>query len=136
MYIRDGLHSGLLAYIVGFCMLVAVILIAAVHSSTITNTLDTISVPPIGTCVVLVAVTALILIGGFRRLVQVTDKMVPFMTLFYLICSLIVIGANLGNVGSVISSILRCRKNRWNLAWCAFLSFPHRDGTYRLCESE
>ena len=107
MYIRDGLHSGLLAYIVGFCMLVAVILIAAVHSSTITNTLDTVSVPPIGTCVVLVVVTALILVGGFRRLVQVTDRMVPFMTLFYLICSLIVIGANIGNAGSVISSIFK-----------------------------
>lgn len=105
MYIRDGLHSSFLAYVVGFCMLVAMVLVAAVHSSTITNTLGAVKVSPIVTCVLLVVIVAVIVAGGFRRLVQVTDKMVPFMTVFYLVCSVIVIGANIGNAGNVFYAI-------------------------------
>ena len=51
-----------------------------------------------GVGIVLAAVTALVLFGGIKRIGSVTEKFIPFMSVLYITFTLIVIGANIGNV--------------------------------------
>ncbi len=50
---------------------------------------------------------AMILLGGIKRIGQVTEKLVPFMALLYILLGLGVILLNIRNVPSVFVSILR-----------------------------
>lgn len=57
---------------------------------------------------VLVAiVVALVLLGGIKRIGQFTEKLVPFMSVIYIIGSLIVVFANISSIGTVLDSIVR-----------------------------
>lgn len=55
--------------------------------------------------VIVAIIAALVLIGGIKRLGQVTEKLVPFMSVIYIIGSIIVIIANIKNIGPVFASI-------------------------------
>ena len=55
--------------------------------------------------IVLAVVCAISLIGGIKRIGKFTELLVPFMSLFYIICTLIVIGANVGNIGEAFKNI-------------------------------
>lgn len=46
-----------------------------------------------------------VLLGGLSRIGKVTEKLVPFMSVLYIISALIVIFANVENIGSVFQSI-------------------------------
>ena len=48
---------------------------------------------------------AIIIIGGIKRIGSVTEKLVPFMSVFYIIFTLIVIGSHAGNLGNVFKLI-------------------------------
>jgi AGCS family alanine or glycine:cation symporter len=48
--------------------------------------------------IVLAAAVGVVIIGGIKRIARVTDKLVPFMAVFYVLCCLIVLGANLGAI--------------------------------------
>ncbi|MBQ1958968.1 MAG: sodium:alanine symporter family protein [Firmicutes bacterium] len=51
-----------------------------------------------GVGIVLAVVTALVLFGGIKRIGSVTEKFIPFMSVLYITFTLIVIGANIGNI--------------------------------------
>ena len=55
----------------------------------------------------LMAAAAVIILGGFRRLAAVSEKLVPFMCLVYVIGCLFVIAANIGGIPAVFRSIFR-----------------------------
>ena len=55
--------------------------------------------------IVIAIVVALVLLGGIRRIGQVTEKLVPFMALLYILLALGVIFLNLERVPSVFRSI-------------------------------
>ena len=48
--------------------------------------------------IVLALLIAVILLGGIKRIGAVTEKLIPFMSVFYILFALIVIGAHIGNV--------------------------------------
>ncbi len=56
--------------------------------------------------IVLAGLLALILLGGIKRIGQVTEKLVPFMALLYVVFALGVVLLNIQNVPSVFSSIV------------------------------
>ena len=47
----------------------------------------------------LALLTALVLFGGIKRIGAVTEKLIPFMSVAYILMTLIVIFGNLGGVG-------------------------------------
>ncbi|MBR5488300.1 MAG: sodium:alanine symporter family protein, partial [Firmicutes bacterium] len=51
-----------------------------------------------GVGIFLAVVTAAVLFGGIKRIGAVTEKFIPFMSALYIILTLIVIGANIGNI--------------------------------------
>ena len=48
--------------------------------------------------VVLAAFVGVVIIGGIKRIAKVTDKLVPFMAVFYVLACLIVLGGNAGAI--------------------------------------
>lgn len=56
--------------------------------------------------IVLAVLLALILLGGIKRIVQVTEKLVPFMALFYVVLALGVVILNINHVPAVFKEIV------------------------------
>ena len=48
---------------------------------------------------------AIVLIGGLKRIGQVTEKLVPFMAVIYILSALVIFFAHIGNIGNVLRSI-------------------------------
>lgn len=57
--------------------------------------------------VVIAAIAALVLLGGLKRIGRVTEKLVPFMSVIYIIGALTVVFSNIGQIGTVFSDIFR-----------------------------
>ncbi|MBQ7341016.1 MAG: sodium:alanine symporter family protein [Oscillospiraceae bacterium] len=55
--------------------------------------------------ILMAILTAIALLGGIKRIGKVTELMVPFMSAFYIIFTLIVIGYNYANIGNAFSKI-------------------------------
>lgn len=55
--------------------------------------------------IVLAVLTAMVLFGGIKRIGKVTELMVPFMSLFYIIFTVIVILGNIGSIGTAFQLI-------------------------------
>ena len=56
---------------------------------------------------VVALITAFVIIGGIKRIGAVTEKLVPFMAVIYIIAALIVVFANIGQIGTVLGAIFR-----------------------------
>lgn len=48
--------------------------------------------------ILLAVLVAVILLGGIKRIGAVTEKLIPFMSIFYILFTLIVIGAHIGSI--------------------------------------
>jgi len=59
---------------------------------------STFNISPVITGVVLAVLTGIVILGGIKRIGAVTEKLVPFMALFYIISSLIIIGIERANI--------------------------------------
>jgi AGCS family alanine or glycine:cation symporter len=57
--------------------------------------------------IVLAALIGLVIIGGIKRIGQVASKIVPFMSIFYVVGSLIIIFTHLGQAGDAIGLIFK-----------------------------
>lgn len=105
MYIEKGLHCKPLAVAFSVASLVTLAIICAVHASSISNNLYAIGVSKIVTTGILVLFAALVIVGGVKGLVKITDIMVPLMSGIYLIAAVIVVLLNIGQIGTVFAEI-------------------------------
>ena len=64
-------------------------------------------VPTIVTGLALMVVTALIVIGGLKRVAAVTEKLVPLMALFYIAGALIIVVMHAGNIPASFGAIFK-----------------------------
>ena len=55
--------------------------------------------------VIIAVIVAVTLIGGIKRLGSVTERLVPFMSVIYIVACLVVIFANIGSIGTVLGEI-------------------------------
>uniref|UniRef100_UPI00404A5881 amino acid carrier protein n=1 Tax=Flavobacterium sp. TaxID=239 RepID=UPI00404A5881 len=55
--------------------------------------------------IVIAALVAVVIIGGIKKIASVTDKIVPFMVVIYLLAATVIIAANIGNIGDAFSQI-------------------------------
>lgn len=63
------------------------------------------NIPTIVTGITLAVIAALVIVGGIKRIASVTEKLVPFMALFYIIGCLIIFFSNFHQIPYVFSSI-------------------------------
>lgn len=55
--------------------------------------------------IILAAICAIALFGGIKRIGKITELLVPFMSIFYIIFTVIVIGKNFANIGEALRNI-------------------------------
>lgn len=63
--------------------------------------------PAIATGIVLMILTAVVVLGGLKRVANVTEKLVPFMALFYIVGALIIVVRNIGVVPAALASVFK-----------------------------
>lgn len=67
-----------------------------------------IGLPPWVTGVVVAVLSGLVILGGVKRLGQVAEKIVPFMSGLYIVGSLVVLAVNWRQIGGALSLICTC----------------------------
>lgn len=137
-YIKNGLSKNwhLLAYLfAAFGVLTVFGTGNATQVNTITTAIDTalynynvISSNAVGTVnliigIVIAVVLAFILLGGVKRIGQVTEKLVPFMALVYIVLALGVIVLNYRNIPGVFAAIFEGAFNPASITGGAVGSF-------------
>lgn len=63
------------------------------------------NIPALVTGIVLAIIAALVIVGGIKRIASVTEKLVPFMALFYIVGCLVIFFSNFKQIPYVFSSI-------------------------------
>lgn len=109
IYIERGLHCKWLAVIFSvFCFLASFGIGNMTQANSIASGLsDSFGVPAWVTAVVIMFFVALVIVGGIKRIASVTEKIVPFMAVFYILGGLVVIIANIGAVPAAFAMIFR-----------------------------
>lgn len=111
-YLRDGLNNKVgkvLAVLFSiFCVLASFGIGNMTQINSISSAMyDFFNIPAIVTGVVLAIVAGLVIVGGIKRIGQVTEKLVPFMAVAYIIGALIIVILNIQNVPGVLASIFK-----------------------------
>lgn len=65
------------------------------------------SIPPYITGIVLLIIAALVIVGGLKRIASVTEKLVPFMAIAYIIGALAIFFMNIDQCGNIFSAIFK-----------------------------
>jgi len=106
-YIEKGLKMKWLAYIfAAFGALAAFGIGNMVQSNSVAASLEvSFGVNKLVTGIVLAVLSAIVIIGGIKRIGQVTEKLVPFMAAFYILGALFIIITNISHIGEAFGLI-------------------------------
>jgi AGCS family alanine or glycine:cation symporter len=107
IYIERGLHCKWLAVIFSvFCFLASFGIGNMTQANSIASGLsDSFGVPTYITAVVVMFFVALVIVGGIKRIASVTEKIVPFMAVFYILGGLVVILMHVDKVPGAFAMI-------------------------------
>ena len=64
-------------------------------------------IPPMVTGILLAVLSALVILGGLKRVASVTEKIVPFMAVFYVLGALVIVALNITAVPAAFVSIFK-----------------------------
>lgn len=106
-YIENGMKKKWLASIFAlFGALAAFGIGNMVQSNSVAAALEfSFGVPKLVTGLVLAGISAVVILGGIKRIGQVTERLVPFMAAFYIIGALFIIIVNIDQLGNALSLI-------------------------------
>ncbi|MDO5062099.1 MAG: sodium:alanine symporter family protein [Peptostreptococcaceae bacterium] len=88
-----------------FFLMIEIIPSIATQSVSAVQNAETLNLPPIATGVAIAVLVGLVVMGGFKRIASVTDKLVPFMAGIYLLAAVVVIILNIANLPGALASI-------------------------------
>ncbi len=116
-YLRDGLGAKkgckqigavLAAMFSGFCVIASFGIGNMSQINSIAVNMNTaFHVPFIVTGIILMVLAGLVIVGGLKRIAAVTEKLVPFMAVIYVVGALIVFLTNIDKTGAVFASIIK-----------------------------
>lgn len=107
-YIRNGLHSKVLAAIFAvMCVLASVGMGNMTQSNSVASALSvSFGLSPNIVGIVLTVLVFVIILGGVKRITQLTEKLLPFMAISFILAALVVIGLHVDRLPSVFSDII------------------------------
>lgn len=106
LYMKKGLKSPVLAGIFSVALAAYLITSNMIQANAISGIMKGFfNVPSWVVGLVLIILVALVTLGGITRLGKVTEKIVPFMAIFYIIGGIVVILINYQNIPSALSNI-------------------------------
>ncbi len=116
-YLKDGLGSykgckqigAILAVLFSiFCLLASFSFRnMSKFNSTSANMDEAFGVPAVVTGIALIILAVLVIVGGLKRIASVTEKLVPFMAIAYIIGALVIFFANIDQAGAIFSAIFK-----------------------------
>ncbi len=116
-YLRDGLGSRKGCAAIGkvlavlfscFCLLASFgIGNMSQVNSMVSNVNTAFGIPKLAVGIFLVIAVALVILGGIKVIASVTEKIVPFMVIVYLVGTLVIIFLHIGTIPAVFASIFR-----------------------------
>lgn len=110
LYIKNGLQNFPMAIVIVVLGLLAILTSTMIQSNVVVKNIQTLLPFNLSSWVpslLLVALLALVLIGGIERIGALTEKIVPFMSIAYLIGGIIVILINYDQIGSALALIFK-----------------------------
>ena len=112
-YIKDGLKNKKLAFIYAFIILIAYTGgFSTIQVNTISKCVEElVNIDPIVIGIIMAIFTGMMIFGGAKKIAEATSKLVPVMSLFYMIISLYIIGSNIDLLPSVLSDIFNSAFN-------------------------
>ncbi|TCO75235.1 alanine/glycine:cation symporter family protein [Marinisporobacter balticus] len=105
-YLTKGV-TPILGTIFAFGLMIELVPSIAAQTVSVVQTANTIGIPNMATGIVVALIVGLVVYGGIKRIAQVTEKLVPFMAMLYLIGALIIIVINIGRVPEAIGLIFK-----------------------------
>ena len=116
-YLRDGLGSRkncrtlgkVLAWLFSlFCLIAAFGIGNMTQVNAISENMEAVfSIPTWVTGAIVMILVGLVVVGGLKRIASVTEKIVPFMVILYMIGTIVIFFIHISQVGAVFSSIFR-----------------------------
>ena len=116
-YLRDGLGSRkncrtlgkVLAWLFSlFCLIAAFGIGNMTQVNSISENMEAVfSIPTWVTGAIVMILVGLVVVGGLKRIASVTEKIVPFMVILYMIGTIMIFFMHISQVGAVFSSIFR-----------------------------
>lgn len=108
-YIQRGMGLKKLAYIYAFLTLICVpILTVAPHAFSITSGFKTsLGIPQYVSGAIAALLLFIVISGGIRRIAKTAELVVPFMTIGFVVLTIVIIFMNLGKVPAAFSLIVR-----------------------------
>ena len=108
-YMKNGLNCKWLAVVFAvFAMIACIGTGNATQSNAISGVVNsTMSVPTWVTGLIITAIVAIVILGGVKRIASVNEKLVPFMAVFFILCSLVVLGINVTKIPEAFMLIFK-----------------------------
>ena len=116
-YLRDGLGSRKGCKIIGrvlaglfsfFCLVAAFGIGNMTQVNAISGNMQNVfGIPTWITGAVVMILVGLVVVGGLKRIASVTEKIVPFMVILYMIGTIAIFFINIGHIGSVFGAIFK-----------------------------
>ena len=116
-YLRDGLGSrkgcGMIGKVLAglfsfFCLVAAFGIGNMTQVNAISgNMLNVFGIPTWITGAVVMILVGLVVVGGLKRIASVTEKIVPFMVILYMVGTIAIFFINIGHIGSVFGAIFK-----------------------------
>ncbi|MBO5734022.1 MAG: sodium:alanine symporter family protein [Clostridia bacterium] len=112
-YIRKGVKSKWLGKVLAalfavFAMVACLGTGNATQSNSIADALHkTLNVPTAITGIILTTIVAAVILGGMKRISSINEKLVPFMAVFFVVCSVVAVAINYKSVPEAFSLIFR-----------------------------
>lgn len=104
-YLRKGLGLRFLGAVYAFFLMIELIPSIATQTVNVAQTANSIGIPSAVTGLVVTIVVGLVVIGGIKRIGQVTERLVPFMALLYFLAALTIIFIHITKLPGVIAMI-------------------------------
>ncbi len=106
-YIQQGLNKRWLAILFSLCLFMGYgFIFSAVQANTITDALNNAyNIPTLYTGLVIIALAALIVVGGLRSIARFAEWMVPFMGIGYLAVVLVIALLNIDQIPAMLAKI-------------------------------
>ena len=116
-YLRDGLGAikgckgigaGLAVLFSCFCLLASFgIGNMSQVNSMVKNINHAFGIPNVATGIFLVLAVGLVILGGLKRIAAMTEKLVPFMVILYLLGTIVIIFTHIGSIPAIFVSIFK-----------------------------
>ncbi|WP_313757243.1 sodium:alanine symporter family protein [Tissierella sp.] len=106
-YLDKGLKAPWLGKLFAFCLMLEIVPSVATQTVSVVQTANTLNIPNWVSGAVVAILVGIVVYGGIKRIVQVSEKLVPFMAGLYLIGALVITIINIGELPSIIVLIFK-----------------------------